>query len=118
MDWMWIFNKKFTLGTISRVATEYMGGVGTWEQENHANVFQGELKLYSYYRFTLTELKAPQSRILSTLSPFLISVIKDIESEDVKKKNFIFRKCFGPMKDPNSVPGSENVLAPDSDEET
>ena len=118
MECRYSIKKKFTLDTISRVATEYMGGVGTWEQENHTNVFLGELKLYSYYRFTLTELNAPQSRILSTFSPFLISVIRDIESEDVKKKNFIFKKCFGPMKNPNSVPGSETVLAPDSDEET
>jgi len=34
-----------------------------------------------------------------------------------KRKNFMFRRCFDATFNPQSVPGTERVLAPDSDEE-
>ena len=92
--------KMYTLDTINRVAPESMGGVGTWELENSANVVMGEVKLYSYNRFTLNELSTPQSRILSTFSPFLISVIRDIESEDVKRKTLFLKSALNLSRTP------------------
>lgn len=35
-----------------------------------------------------------------------------------KKKNFLFRRCFDATWNPNKIAGMDNVLAPDSDEET
>ena len=34
-----------------------------------------------------------------------------------KKKNFLFRRCFDATFNPQNIPGTERVLAPDSDEE-
>eukprot|EP00092_Neocalanus_flemingeri_P099441 GFUD01126847.1.p1 GENE.GFUD01126847.1~~GFUD01126847.1.p1 ORF type:complete len:393 (-),score=161.67 GFUD01126847.1:126-1304(-) len=34
-----------------------------------------------------------------------------------KRKNFMFRRCFDATFNPHTVPGTEKVLAPDSDEE-
>jgi len=39
------------------------------------------------------------------------------ESPPNKRKNFLFRRCFEATFDPESFPGCEKVLAPDSDEE-
>ena len=48
----------------------------------------------------------------------MLEVTKNEENPPAAKKaRYIFKRCFDSTFNPNSVPGSDKILAPDSDEE-
>ena len=90
-------------------------------------------------RLHSTQRDTPANTTCPTLSPNLSTIPREIPpslhptldntldlnppgdylegSPPSKRKNFLFRRCFDATFNPKSVPGTEKVLAPDSDEE-
>jgi len=93
----------------------------------------------AYGRLHSTQRDTPANTTCPTLSPNLSTIPREIPpslhptldntldlnppgdylegSPPSKRKNFLFRRCFDATFNPKSVPGTEKVLAPDSDEE-
>ena len=92
-----------------------------------------------YGRLHSTQRDTPANTTFPTLSPNLPIIPREVPpslhptmdnsldllppadylegSPPFKRKNFLFRRCFDATFNPQSVPGTEKVLAPDSDEE-
>jgi len=92
-----------------------------------------------YGRLHSTQRDTPANTTCPTLSPNLSTIPREVPpslhptmdnsldllppgdflegSPPSKRKNFLFRRCFDATFNPQSVPGTEKVLAPDSDEE-